>query len=1420
VRAPAMITMPRWLKGLVLTGLLLCILPGYDTKEAPQAGPIRGHVSDLNKWHGIYYCHGSLRQNCRENEHAWLAQTALDRIAPGSPWGFAQDDPIIVNDLSTGFFRADIGARRQRSNWDPADVMGLPQRTLPGATNFAGIPDFSYTIYDWINMNELCPPIRSGQMPAGVPKGCHNYTYWQGGGFNASHFGSQATRSYQRLHATALALAARARQLRQRIEADPANLEAYRDVIREAEMEALAYEGYAQHFLQDRWAMGHMFERWGAPEYDPSGIGLDPTRALMAGAFTGIIHGYESVLHVPDALSSPEAGVFNTVRNLGERALDWLGRQVGLVEETTPPPAVRVEIPNWRRPGSDTEYPGVGDYRAYDMQRGRYTARANLPGNFRLEYNSETNLPVGLQYAELMRCSGAGFAEVIRAFGANGSGYGLNAVALSHDAGSLRPDCFNAWATNDAILMGMGDEFQLAGRIATAAQAGFRIGHVINLITGNGTLEDLPPEIQGFVFSRNDTLSITRIYVRAQMAAYNDPSGLDLAQGGLGRLLNVPTGDTYPIASYLEPGDLSALPDQDPRGRDSETVFGFFNRSHSDYFCGRSDELLTRLRRSADPSERATCRILAQRIYSETDDTTGLTEHSFVELNGSQQQTEPLCRLSQSSWTAPDFGGDSLETLHAGYVSWDFGQDAAQTFALTSEGLSMQSVANWCDATPVIDAVGDPDLAQAHVVAVIEDTRDTLDIRGLNFGDTPGTLRIGQSPDGADTIEVSEIVSWSDTRIRFRVEDQFSDIAFQDRPGAQSQRVSEARLFVTRAGSADTDPGIASVGNFVIRRLVEPPRVSRLTVTPSGNAPVAYAYSRPVDPPLQNVTSTSLFSTPAPQADDPVEPAFRPVEPGQELSIEIHFDTDIERDADDQILTLGGEPLDGRWLDERRWRGRFDVPEGDAFEALRGPMPFAISVQSRRGAWTDGDPSSPGPEPDRDHQLLFDHFPVILERVAVRAGAGTVYDAEWSQAIDLEDERQVTTAALGQPVRTLDVAVARAVSESGQGRLRLRFSAELEAEPTVTVGGATAQMRGSGREWQGRFDLEEAASLRDANGDLQLTVAIEGRSLDADPSSVALIRPPGDWSSGAYWDGLEAQRGGRTTSSGGPDLWHLLGEAPALSFLIILDGSGSMAEGGRMDYAREGITQSFANLPDDQVIEYAAVAFSGCSGFTTRQFTRDAETIRQFLVSVSPYDSTPLAAAHDVARGIFTRNADPRALAWRYASFTDGAETCDGNVTTAIRDLESVLARHEAPDSAPLPETEVAEAPRPAVNCQADSWSGYAVDVRDGGRHLDRITLVEHSFSERALPDGRCLNIYEVKDYGVYYGRTTTSGWRWGINSRPSETRTEVGSATQGQASLDRVRNLAGAARNGLTDLPTARRRVGEAVSAADPEQG
>ena len=1397
--------------------VLMGLTTAYDTKETARAGAFSGHVADADKWHGIYYCHQSERDGCHENEHAWLAQVALDRAAPGSPWGFSPDNRLVVRDLATGFFRPEIGRSREGSSWDPDDVMGLPQRTVPGAANFAGIPDFSYSLYDWINRNELCPPLPNGQMPAGTPANCHNYSYWQGGGFNASHFGSQATRSYQQLHATAMGLAARARRLRERIEADPANLEAYRDVVREAEMEALAYEGYAQHFLQDRWAMGHMFERWGSPEYNANGIALDPTRALMAGAFTGIIHGYQSVAHVPDALSSPEVGVVNSVVNLAARSLNWIGERLGLTQSGNPP-AARLQIAHWRRSGDEEEHPGVGDYRAWDMQRGRYAARVSLPGHI-IEYNSETALPVQRQYSELMACSSAGFRDVIRAFGQHGNGFGIDGAAVSSAAGeSLGPHCYNAWATNEAIVFGMGNEFAAAGAISTMAQAGFRIGNVINEVTGNATASDLPPEIRGFIYSRNDTLSVTRIYVRARMAAFSDPSGLGLAQGGMGTLLGVPTGDTYPVASYLEPPAITTLPDRDPRGRDAQTVFGFFNRSHADYFCRQSDTLLPRLRGSAEDSERATCRILAQRLYDETEDGAGIIEHAFVELNGSRERTEPLCRVVNDGWSAPGFGGDGVDTLHPGYVSWDFNADESLAFTMDDAGLALQSVANWCDRTPVIDVVGEDDLAADGVVAVLEDTRDIIEIRGRHFGDAAGELRLGLRPDAA--IAATDIVGWSDTRIRFRIDDIFSDVRFDDPIGGAGTGDSHTYVFVTRAASDQADPGRASAGRFVLRREVEIPRLVAVDVSARGESLPVYAYSIPEGAESELTDPELLFDTPPLAPSEPEEIAFRPVQPGAELTLELRFDSAIERDADDQILSLGGEPLEGRWLDARHWRGRYDVPEGEAYEALRGPLPLRVSVRSRRGAWTDADPQASGAQPNEDHQLLVDRIPAHLARIDVRAGGRLAYRAEWSGGPDYEAERELTALALGAPVRTLDVDVARTVSETGDGRMRLEFSAPLAAAPSVTVGGATAEVSGEATRWQARFDLEEASSLRDENGDLAVTISLEGQPLDADPATAVTINDPSQWGSGLYWAGLEAMRAGVTAADGGPDTWHRLGEGPALSFLIILDGSGSMNDANRLTNARAGITQTFENLPEDQLIEFAAVVFSGCGGFTTRRFTRDADGIRDFLVSASAGGGTPLAAAHAQARGLFTSFADPRAQEWRYASFTDGAETCEGNVTGAIRELEAVLSRHQAPDATPPPAPDRGPAPQPPVNCQAETWSGYAVDVEDGGRHLDRITLTEHSYIERVLPDGRCLAVYEVKDYGVYYGRSRQSGLRWGINSRPSETMTDVGRSSRGQADMDRVRNRANQARGGLMPLPQARQRVGDAVTRAEPENG
>ena len=1403
---------------VVLTGAVVFGVLAWDTKDHPLSRSVSAAGrqqadSDHSKWAALYNCHQAATSACRENEHAWLAQRALDRAAPGSPWGLTPATELTVYDLNGGYFRREIGDIQ--GAWpDPESVMGLPRRTLPGAANFAGVPDFSYSIYDWINKNELCPPVPGGEMPAGTHGDCHNYVIWQGGAFNSSHFGSQATRSYQRLHAAALDLARRAAVMRSRA-TSPADLELHGDAIREAELMALAYEGYAQHFLQDRWAMGHMFERWGAPEYNAGATALNPVKAVLTGGFTGIIHGHESTTHIPDAMSSPEVGIVDSTVQLASRGLRGLLLAVGVDVNAEPPPSP-ISIPVWRHEGDNTTYPGVGDYRAWDMVRGRYTARGRG-----VTYNGEVGLPVGQQEEEMLACSSAGFRAVIENFGVGeDGGYGIDSVELSARApAGPGPHCFDMWATNGSMLAGLGAEFIGAGRISDLARSLMRFslpaGDVLEVTDAIGLTDVSGLTGNVITTSRLDAAEMTRITAHVALRAYVDVDGTDVARGGLGTMLGVETGDRYPVASYLEPANLMTLPPIDSRGRDARTVFGFFNRAGADYFCARSEDILPELRRSAEDFERATCRILAQRLYRGVHEQSSLVdEYLSVLVEGEREAAAPLCEIASAGWAAPDFDGDGLAALHPGYVAWDFRADTTRAFQMDDEGLAYQSVANWCDEIPVVDFSDDAVEAEAGLVAVLEDTRDTLTLNGRHFGDTRGELRIGLTPEAA--IAVTDIESWSDRRIRFSLEEIFSEIEFNDR--------QEAYLFVTRTGSDDADPGRASVGRFALQRAVQPPRIARIEVS-GRERDLYYRDTLPPEPPtLALQDGDDIFNQPLPSLADQ-DRAFWPVPSGERLRIEIEFDTDMERDAEGEAFLFAGEALEGRWRSARIWRAETDIPEAGAYEAMRGAQAISVFARSTRGAWTDGLPQTPGEEPDTTKQLLLDSLPVHASAIEVRGGGRVVYAAQWRGGPDYEAEPSLTRATLGDPERVLDVETARDAPATGTGSLRLTLSAPVTEPPLVQVGGAQVSLTGSETRWQGEIDFEQAATARDANGDLQVRInVVEGRQ-DADPRTAAVVNEPRFWSQGLYWSALESARGGTTTAQGGPDLWHRIGPAPSLSLLVILDGSGSMDEAGRMVNAKAGIDSTLEGLPEDREVEFALVSFSDCGAINALEFTRDRAAVRARVAGIQPAGGTPLAQAHARARQVFAASADPRADEWRYATFTDGAETCDGNVVAATQQLDALINRHRAPERDPPEGPPPVAPPASVVNCELDTWRGYEVNVEDGGRHLDTITLVEHSYIERALPDGRCIAQHQTRSYGVYYGSSRNRNGSevragWGINSQPSDTRTEFGTSRLGEADLLRVRNGAASQRSRLLSLDRARARIAQAVEDAQPESG
>ncbi|HEY6556974.1 MAG TPA: hypothetical protein VI072_06860 [Polyangiaceae bacterium] len=196
----------------------------------------------------------------------------------------------------------------------------------------AQMPDFSNTVWDWASGNEHCPldvdgayqpePGATNHDP-GKPE-CHDFVRGMGA-LNSTHFMPAARNVYEHYHRLALQRMAACNELAQlNFAYDPYPRD--RETVQtsdeteahECEREALVYEMFAQHFMQDAWATGHMWYRWGSPELSrfPSVLGpkygltwddaqpplenLPGRRALIAGvtaATAGMIHGAKAKAH-------------------------------------------------------------------------------------------------------------------------------------------------------------------------------------------------------------------------------------------------------------------------------------------------------------------------------------------------------------------------------------------------------------------------------------------------------------------------------------------------------------------------------------------------------------------------------------------------------------------------------------------------------------------------------------------------------------------------------------------------------------------------------------------------------------------------------------------------------------------------------------------------------------------------------------------------------------------------------------------------------------------------------------------------------------------------------------------------------------------------------------------------------------------
>jgi Mg-chelatase subunit ChlD len=538
---------------------------------------------------------------------------------------------------------------------------------------------------------------------------------------------------------------------------------------------------------------------------------------------------------------------------------------------------------------------------------------------------------------------------------------------------------------------------------------------------------------------------------------------------------------------------------------------------------------------------------------------------------------------------------------------------------------------------------------------------------------------------------------------------------------------------------------------------------------------------------------------------------YRPMTPGK-VDIEIAFENPMQ--ADSAKIMYMGAPIVGEFQTLRTWVGSFDVPNS------KGAFPLSIQASTVHEIPIDTDTETEGDQPDTSHKLMIDGIPPYIESVLVAGMGDTFYDASWSGGPDLKTAENLSVSKIGDQRRKLSVRVAKDLPAEPKGNLHVavRCSQPLNNPPSILIGTVAAtNVTGDDDKllWQGEVSMEavRAAVKPGRNAPIAISASdIHNNQLDADPRTVPALATRAPW-----WRGYESKRGGDNTGYGGTDTWHEIGPAPKVSFVIVLDASGSMNDNSRMVNAKAGIKKLLDVVPEG--VELAIVIFQGSSSRAVG-FTRDIDQIRAAVDGASAGGGTPLAAAIATARKLLESSSHPMSTDWRYRIFSDGQETAGGNVVLETRLLDQAIARRKGKpakkpkDKIPPPKPVVEDAI--AINPQR--WTAHMVEV-DSRSGLDWIWLVEVKFTEKELPDGRCYVRLESKAFGVAYGSITDADGsnkriKWQVNSQPSSSRSKLIRATsdRGRRAIERIRRLAAAMKAKSKSMQQCRQEIQQNV--------
>ncbi len=396
----------------------------------------------------------------------------------------------------------------------------------------AQLPDFSYGLWDWATGNETCPLDASLDAIT-----CHQFASHMGP-VNANHFPPQSGDFYARGHAMAVARATACHAMADALGKDEPRFD---DYVLDCENEALALEAVAQHYLEDTWSSGHMWQRWGSAEltdFPGASDGDRRANAVLVALAAGLIHGARGVLQrlpawttfdVDDALCAPH-------------------------------PDVRFLLG-----GTSTIVAGLGD-----------------------DYFADLTPAFDEQHGQLIACAAAGIAEVYRASGERHGAIQPQSSAVVNPTGV---ECVGQRVTNRAMLEAAGIELRVAG-VQFSVPLDARVASLALPVVATS---------QGEVALTGGTrarfrIDMMRAASMARVLSAQNPDGTEAAEGGLGTFMGTQPNAAYAgrggHVSYEDPSlPWPATTDANAVAQDRALALArVFHRAHAADWCAKTTQ--------------------------------------------------------------------------------------------------------------------------------------------------------------------------------------------------------------------------------------------------------------------------------------------------------------------------------------------------------------------------------------------------------------------------------------------------------------------------------------------------------------------------------------------------------------------------------------------------------------------------------------------------------------------------------------------------------------------------------------------------------------------------------------------------------------------------------------------------------------